>query len=163
LEAGIPSQGSTDFPWLLGYLNRSAMFAVSSAITRVGGLGLTPTDWMLNQTISVEQALQLLTIDAAYGTFQETIKGSIKAGKFADLVILSDNPLTVPENTLADIKILKTMVGGVVEYTAPGYQPMSSTNVTAGSVIHLVYYASPQFLSSSRPRTQQPTRPSSPV
>ena len=133
LEAGIPSQGSTDFPWLLGTIDRSAMYAVSSAVTRVGGLGLTPTDWMLNQTLSVEQALRLITIDAAYGTFQEDVKGSIKVGKFADLVMLSDNPLTVPENTLADIEVLMTMVGGVVEYTAPGQQFLSATNIGASS------------------------------
>lgn len=122
LEAGIPSQGSTDFPWLLGTIERSAMYAVSSAVTRVGGMGLPPTDWMLNQTLSVEQALRLITIDAAYGTFQEDVKGSIKVGKFADLVVLSDNPLTVPEDTLADIEVLMTMVGGIAEYTAPGQQ-----------------------------------------
>ena len=126
LEAGIPSQGSTDFPWLLGTIERSAMYAVSSAVTRVGGMELSPTDWMINQTISVEQALRLITIDAAYGTFQEDVQGSIKVGKLADLVILSDNPLTVPEDTLADIEVLMTMVGGVVEYTAPGQQFPSS-------------------------------------
>ncbi|TFH07205.1 MAG: hypothetical protein E4H14_09015 [Candidatus Thorarchaeota archaeon] len=134
LEAGIPSQGSTDFPWLLGQTNRSAMYAVSSAVTRVGGLGLIPTDWMLNQTLSVEQALRLLTIDAAYGTFQEDIKGSIKVGKFADLVILSDNPLTVPENTLGDLEVLMTMVGGVVEYTAPEQQFLSAGCVGTSSL-----------------------------
>ncbi|MFW9956158.1 MAG: amidohydrolase [Candidatus Thorarchaeota archaeon] len=133
LEAGIPSLGSTDYPWLLGTIGRSAMNAVSSAVTRVGGLGLAPTDWMLNQTLSVEQALRLITIDAAYGTFQEDIKGSIKVGKLADLVILSDNPLTVPENTLADIEILMTMVGGVVEYTAPGQQFLSARCAGASS------------------------------
>ncbi|MFW9864343.1 MAG: amidohydrolase family protein, partial [Candidatus Thorarchaeota archaeon] len=109
--------------------------AVSSAVTRVGGLGLTPTDWMLNQTLGVEQALRLITINAAYGTFQEDVKGSIKVGKFADLVILSDNPLTVPENTLADIEVLMTMVGGVVEYAAPGQQFLSVESVEAGSQI----------------------------
>ncbi|MFW9888649.1 MAG: amidohydrolase [Candidatus Thorarchaeota archaeon] len=135
LEAGIPSQGSTDFPWLLGTIERSAMYAVSSAVTRVGGLGLPPTDWMLNQTPSVEQALRLITIDAAYGTFQEDVKGSIKVGKFADLAMLSDNPLTVPENTIADIEVLMTMVGGVVEYTAPGQQFLSARYVEARSQI----------------------------
>ena len=128
IEAGIPSQGSTDYPWLIG-TDRTAMYVVSSAVTRVGGLGLTPTDWMLNQTISVEQALRLITIDAAYGTFQEDIKGSIKVGKFADLVILSDNPLTVSANTLSDIEVRMTMIGGVVEYTAPGHQFLSPEHV----------------------------------
>ena len=122
----------TDYPYVFG-TERSAMSVVSSAVTRVGELELTPTDWMLNQTLSVEQALRLLTIDAAYGTFQEDIKGSIEMGKFADLVMLSDNPLTVPENTLADIEVLMTMVGGVVEYTAPGQQFLSAGCVGASS------------------------------
>ncbi len=130
LDAGIPSLGSTDYPWIFG-TERSAMSVVSSAVTRVGELGLTPAEWMLNQTISVEQALRLLTIDAAYGTFQEDIKGSIKTGKLADLVILSDNPLTVTENELAGIEVLMTMVGGVVEYTALGQQFPSSVCVVA--------------------------------
>ncbi|MFW9809110.1 MAG: amidohydrolase [Candidatus Thorarchaeota archaeon] len=134
LEAGIPTMGSTDYPWLIG-TDRSAMYVISSAVTRVGRLGLTPTDWMLNQTISVEQALRLLTIDAAYGTFQEDVKGSVKVGKFADLVMLSDNPLTVPENTLADIEVLMTMVGGVVEYTALGHQALSARCLGASSQI----------------------------
>ncbi|MHA2085857.1 MAG: amidohydrolase [Candidatus Thorarchaeota archaeon] len=132
LDAGIPSQGSTDFPWMIGDV-RSAMYTVSSAVTRIGGLGLTPTDWMLKQTISVEQALRLITIEAAYGTFQEEVKGSIKIGKLADLVILSDNPLTVPENSLADIEVLMTMVGGVVEYTAPGQQFLFAGSMRASS------------------------------
>lgn len=132
LEAGTPSLGSTDFPWNLGYV-RSAMKTISIAATKVGELGLTPPDWLLNQTLSVEQALRLITIDAAYGTFQENVKGSIKVGKFADLVMLSDNPLTVSENTLADIEVLMTMVGGIVEYTAPGQQFLSTTFLDARS------------------------------
>jgi len=134
LDARVPSLGSTDFPWSLGEV-RAAMKAVSMAVTRVGDLGITPPDWMLNQTISVEQALRLITIDAAYGTFQEDIKGSIKVGKFADLVILSDNPLTVSEDDLADIEVQMTMIGGVAEYTAPGQQFLSAEHVGASSQI----------------------------
>jgi predicted amidohydrolase YtcJ len=128
LQAGIPSIGSTDFPWFF-FSNSSVMLTISKAVTRIGELGLTPTNQMLNQTISVEQALRLLTIDAAYGTFQEDIKGSIKVGKLADLVILSDNPLTVPEAALANIDVLMTMVGGVVEYSDPNLQILSKGNI----------------------------------
>ncbi|MFW9890256.1 MAG: amidohydrolase, partial [Candidatus Thorarchaeota archaeon] len=131
IDAGIPSIGSTDFPdflWNLGY-NRTAMKTVSMAVTKVGEQGLTPTNWMLNQSLSVEQSLRLLTIDAAYGTFQEDMKGSIKVGKLADLVVLSDNPLEVPEEAVASIEVLMTMVGGTVEYLVEGYnlpEPQSS-------------------------------------
>ncbi|MHA2212869.1 MAG: amidohydrolase [Candidatus Thorarchaeota archaeon] len=130
LQAGIHSLGSTDFPWNLGN-HRSAMKAISLAVTKIGDQGLAPPDWMSNQSLSVEQALRLLTIDAAYGTFQEDVKGSIKVGKLADLVMLSDNPLTVPESSLANIEVLLTMVGGVVEYTAPGQQFLSSGHESA--------------------------------
>jgi hypothetical protein len=96
------------------------MKVISRAVTKLGGQGLTPPDWMLNQTLTVEQALRLITIDAAYGTFQEDIKGSIKVGKLADLVVLSDNPLTVPEDSLTDIEVLMTMVGGRIEFVKDG-------------------------------------------
>ncbi len=120
VQAGIPSIGSTDYPVTLEF-DGSAMKAISLAVTKIGEDGLTPPDWMLNQSLSVEQALRLITIDAAYGTFQEDVKGSIKVGKLADLVILSDNPLTVPENRLAaDIEVLVTMVGGKIEYIKAG-------------------------------------------
>jgi predicted amidohydrolase YtcJ len=119
VEGGVPSIGNTDYPFSMGY-NGSAMEAVSLSVTRIGELGLTPTDWMLNQTLTVEQALRLITIDAAYGLVQEDIMGSIKVGKLADLVILSDNPLTVPEDSLVDIEVLLTMVGGRIEYVKDG-------------------------------------------
>jgi predicted amidohydrolase YtcJ len=119
VEAGVPSIGNTDYPYSMGY-NGSGIEAVSLSVTRIGELGLTPTDWMLNQTLTVEQALRLITIDAAYGMFQEDILGSIKVGKLADLVVLSDNPLTVPEDSLTNIEALLTMIGGKIEYVRDG-------------------------------------------
>jgi predicted amidohydrolase YtcJ len=119
VEAGVPSMGNTDYPYSMGYMG-SAIEAVSLSVIRIGELGLTPTDWMLNQTLTVEQALRLITIDAAYGMFQEDIMGSIKVGKLADLVVLSDNPLTVPVNSLANIEVLLTMIGGRIEYVKDG-------------------------------------------
>ena len=119
VEAGMPSIGNTDYPYTMWY-NGSAIEAVSWSVTRIGALGLTPTDWMLNQTLTVEQALRLITINAAYGLCQEDIIGSIKVGKLADLVVLSDNPLTVPEDSLEDIDVLLTMIGGKIEYTKEG-------------------------------------------
>ena len=56
-----------------------------------------------------------MTINAAYALFMEEKVGSLKPGKFADLIILSDNPLTVAPDSLIDLEVLMTMVGGRVE------------------------------------------------
>jgi predicted amidohydrolase YtcJ len=130
VNAGIQSMGSTDFPWSDGPIG-SSIEAIYQVVTRIGQLGSTPQDWMLNQTITIEQALRLITIDAAYGTFQENVKGSIKAGKFADFVILSENPLIIQVENLKDIKVLSTTIGGVTEYCEQENEEFCTMNVTS--------------------------------
>lgn len=69
-----------------------------------------------NEAISVEDALRGYTINNAWISIEENIKGSIESGKLADLVVLSDDILTVPKERIKDIKVLLTMVGGRVVY-----------------------------------------------
>ena len=64
------------------------------------------------ERISALQALRATTIDAAWQIFQEDNRGSIEVGKLADLVILSDNPLTVDKGQIKDIRVEQTFVGG---------------------------------------------------
>jgi predicted amidohydrolase YtcJ len=66
-----------------------------------------------------EQALRSYTLDAAYGAFQENIKGSIAPGKLADFTVFSQDIMTVPENDLLKTQIAMTIVGGKVAYTRP--------------------------------------------
>lgn len=70
------------------------------------------------QAVSREQALRMMTINGAFTTFEEHRKGSLEAGKYADLAILSDDLMTVPEDEIPHIKVLATMVGGKFEYQA---------------------------------------------
>jgi hypothetical protein len=127
VDSDVLTIGSTDMPWLVLVLAQRAtelphgspLEAVHQAVTRQSYLGRTPEDWQLSQRLTVDQALRLFTINAAYGTFEEDVKGSMARGKYADLVILSDNPMSVAVDSLLGIQVLATMVGGRIEHCAP--------------------------------------------
>ncbi len=68
------------------------------------------------EKITVDEALRMYTINAAYASFEEKIKGSIEEGKLADLAIISHDPRRTPPNKIDDIKVNMTIVGGKVVY-----------------------------------------------
>jgi predicted amidohydrolase YtcJ len=68
------------------------------------------------QALTREQALQCATANGAYLTFDEDQKGSLEAGKLADLVVLSDNPLKTETQSIREISAIMTMVGGKAVY-----------------------------------------------
>jgi hypothetical protein len=69
--------------------------------------------------VPVATALKALTIWPAWQHFEEDRKGTIEVGKLADLVVLSDNPMTVPEDQLAGLKVLETIKEGQSVYKRP--------------------------------------------
>jgi predicted amidohydrolase YtcJ len=72
-----------------------------------------------DQKISRQDALRLETINNAFLTFEERLKGSIEAGKLADLVVLPEDILTCPEKHIEQMRIVLTMVGGKIVYGRP--------------------------------------------
>ena len=72
-----------------------------------------------DQKISRREALQVETINNAYLTFEELTKGSIEPGKFADLVVLPEDILTVPAKRIEQMHVTMTMVGGTIVYRRP--------------------------------------------
>ncbi len=60
----------------------------------------------------------MYTLNAAYASFEEDIKGSITQGKLADLVLLSDDPTRVPPEQIKDIKVEMTIIAGEVVWEA---------------------------------------------
>ncbi len=68
------------------------------------------------EAISLEKAIEGYTINAAYASFEEDIKGSIEIGKLADIIILSDNLFEIPIDKIKDIKVLLSIVGGKEVY-----------------------------------------------
>jgi predicted amidohydrolase YtcJ len=68
------------------------------------------------ERITVAEALRMYTVNAAYASFEEELKGSIEAGKLADFTVLSNDPQGVPPNKIKDIAVELTIVGGRVVY-----------------------------------------------
>jgi predicted amidohydrolase YtcJ len=74
--------------------------------------------WGPQQRITVDQALMVATINGAYASHEENVKGSITAGKLADFTMLEKDPHDVNPDEIKNIKILRTVVGGNAVYEA---------------------------------------------
>lgn len=80
-----------------------------------GGVCEAP-DWLVATRVTVQEALPMMTRESAYAIFMDEAVGSLKPGKFADFVVLSDNPLTIPSDRIKDIRLLSTIIGGETQY-----------------------------------------------
>ena len=74
--------------------------------------------WGANQRISVTEAMRICTMGGAYASFEENTKGSLTAGKLADYVILAQDPHEVDPDSIVDIKVIRTVLGGRVTHEA---------------------------------------------
>jgi predicted amidohydrolase YtcJ len=108
MDAGIPLVLATDNIPIEPF---RALWAVVSRKDDASGQVLVP-----EEKLTREEALRAMTINGAYLTFEESKKGSIEVGKFADLVVLDKDYLTVSEDDIKDIQPLVTMVGGKTVY-----------------------------------------------
>ncbi len=90
---------------------------IYAAVTRRTLDNKNPDGWVPGQKISVEEALKSYTIRAAYASFEENIKGSIKPGKLADFVILEKNLFEIPGEDIRTVNVLHTVAGGNFVYS----------------------------------------------
>jgi predicted amidohydrolase YtcJ len=107
LRNGVIVAGSSDAP----VVPNNPLVGIYAAVTRKAASGQT---LLPDEAISPHQALALYTLNAAYASFEENIKGSITPGKLADIIVLSDDPDKVPPEEIKDIKVEMTMIGGKV-------------------------------------------------
>jgi hypothetical protein len=105
LDAGVRVVGASDY----GPGPFEPLMAIQSMVTRRDYRG---TEWGPNQKVTVDEAIRIATVNGAYASYEEKSKGTITAGKLADLVILEKDPHDVDPNTIKDIRVVRTMVGG---------------------------------------------------
>jgi len=70
--------------------------------------------------LSREAVLRAATINAAYELHEDDVTGSVETGKLADLIVLDRNPLKIPAEDIANVKVMETMVGGQTVYASSG-------------------------------------------
>jgi hypothetical protein len=111
-EAGIHLASGTDSP----IETMNPLMNVYASVTRKDPDGNPPGGWRPDQNLSVDTALRMVTIEGAYATGEEDVKGSIEVGKLADMAMLSHDPFQVEPDAIKDIEVLWTMVGGDVVF-----------------------------------------------
>ena len=116
LDSGLHVGGGTDAPVLPADPFISIWWMVTRKKLDGEVLGV-------EQTITLREALQLYTINNAVTQFAEEVKGSLEVGKLADMVVLSDDPLSVPADALRDVHAEMTFLGGEVVYEGGAAAP----------------------------------------
>lgn len=102
-KEGIRVSGGSDCP-----MEQVSPFAgIQAAVTR---------QVFPEEQVTVDEALRMYTVNAAYASFDENVKGSIEEGKLADLTVVSRDPRTVPPDRIAEIEVKMTVVGGEIVY-----------------------------------------------
>ncbi|MEJ5262702.1 MAG: amidohydrolase [Ignavibacterium sp.] len=112
LEAGVKLCFGTD--WYVAPLN--PLLGLYAAVTRRTLDDKNPDGWIPEQKISIEDAIKCYTINSAYAAFEENIKGSIVVGKLADLIVLSDDILTIDPVKIKDVQVELTVFDGKIIY-----------------------------------------------
>ncbi len=112
LDRGVRLAVGTD--WTVAPLN--PMLTIYAAVTRATLDGKNPDGWVPEQKLTVAEVVEAYTLGSAFAEFQEDQKGSIRPGKLADLVLLSDDIFTIRPEAIRDVTVERTIVGGKVVY-----------------------------------------------
>lgn len=97
-------------------LPRGPLVGIEAAVTRKGMSG---TIYAPSEAITVKDAIRRYTLTSAWINRDEDIKGSLEPGKFADMIVLSDNLLEIDPEAITEVKVLKTWLAGKLVYEKP--------------------------------------------
>ena len=112
IKSGAIIAGGSDAPVERG----EPMIEFYAAVARKDQKGFSGEGWHPEQAVSREQALKMFTLWSAYAAFQEKDKGSIEIGKLADLTVLSNDIMKIPEPEILKTRCVMTVIGGEIVY-----------------------------------------------
>jgi predicted amidohydrolase YtcJ len=116
-RAGVLVTFGSDWPGTnAAWYTANPLQGIYAAVTRQTLAGEPGGGWFPEERIDVEFALRAYTVNNAYASGEERMKGKIAPGYLADLVMLGSDPFRVPAAQLKDVKVLLTMVGGRTVY-----------------------------------------------
>jgi len=118
MQTGVHLPLSSDFPGE----TLNPFYGIYAAITRQDPQGNPPGGWYPEQKLTLDEALKGYTVEGAYAEFEEKDKGSIAAGKLADLTVISDDITKLEPKQILSIRVLRTFIGGKVVYEETGHR-----------------------------------------
>jgi predicted amidohydrolase YtcJ len=114
-EAGVLLSFGSDWPGTnASWYPADPLKGIYAAVTRQTLDGLPEGGWFPEERIDVETALRAYTVNNAYAAGEEEIKGSLRAGKLADFVVLDRDVFQVPPEEIRDARVVLTVLGGAV-------------------------------------------------
>jgi predicted amidohydrolase YtcJ len=124
MDRGVRLAFGTDWP----VAPLDPMLTLYAATTRATLDGKNPQGWFPEQKLTIQEAIAAYTMGSAYAEFQEHDKGSIEPGKLADMVLLSQDVMTIAPAAIRETHILKTWVGGAEVYDSESTGALRRTN-----------------------------------
>jgi len=117
LDHGVVIVGGSDIPGAQGAtFPCHPKYVINAAVNRTRTDGTPEGGWLPEEGISMEQAIRMHTLDAAYAAFDEDVRGSIKPGKLADLTISDLNLMEIEPTDVLAMEIVMTIVDGRIVY-----------------------------------------------
>jgi hypothetical protein len=113
VDAGASLALGTDYP---ASDSGDPVLNLFCTVTRRAADGTPPEGFHPDERLPTEMALRLLTAGPAFAAFQEEDLGSLSPGRYADLTVLSGDPLTTPAESLRELRVRMTIVGGRVVF-----------------------------------------------
>ena len=113
LKMGVPVAGGSDAPVERG----EPMIEFYAAVARKDLQGRSGEGWHPEEKTTRDQALRMFTLWPAFAAFEDDKRGSIEVGKLADLTVLSQDIMTVPELEILKTRTLMTIVNGVIAHS----------------------------------------------